>query len=74
VPQGSDDLKELFGPSLQLAECWTADVPPDQALDNAGLLSTVKIRQAGFTKCVDSREMFSRYVARFKELRMIPSV
>lgn len=36
------------------------------------LLSTVKIRQAGFADCVDTEDMFRRWITRFQERRLIP--
>lgn len=36
------------------------------------LLSTVKIRQAGFDACIDTEEMFRRWLARFQERRLLP--
>jgi len=36
------------------------------------LVSTVKIRQAGFQECVDTEEMFRRIFRRYQELRWLP--
>ena len=36
------------------------------------LVSTVKIRQAGFGECVDTEDMFRRLIARFQEERWLP--
>jgi hypothetical protein len=36
------------------------------------LVSTIKIRQAGFGECVDTEDMFRRLVARFQSLRLLP--
>lgn len=37
------------------------------------LVSTVKLRQAGFHDCVDTEEMFVRLIRRFQELRWLPA-
>ena len=37
------------------------------------LLSTVKIRQAGFGDCVDTEDMFDEWLARLQERRLLPS-
>lgn len=36
------------------------------------LVSTVKIRQAGFSDCVDTEEMFVRLIRRYQDLRWLP--
>lgn len=36
------------------------------------LVSTIKIRQAGFTDCVDTEDMFRRLVRRFQDQRLLP--
>lgn len=38
----------------------------------ATLVSTVKIRQAGFVDCVDTEDMFRRLVGRLQERRLLP--
>jgi nucleoside-diphosphate-sugar epimerase len=38
----------------------------------ATLVSTVKLRQAGFGDCVDTEDMFRRLVARLQERRLLP--
>lgn len=34
--------------------------------------STIKIRQAGFRSCMDSRVMLATYLRRMRDLKMIP--
>lgn len=64
-------LDDVLGNSRQLAGGWYASVAPGEEL-RWGVLSTIKIRQAGFAACIDSAEMLHRYVTRFKELGIIP--
>ena len=65
------DLDELFGNSLQTSRGWSADVAPEAVL-RSGYSSNIKIRQAGFHACIDSRRMIEKYVRRMQALRMIP--
>ena len=36
------------------------------------LLSTVKLRQAGFGDCIDTEDMFRDWFARFRDRRLLP--
>jgi nucleoside-diphosphate-sugar epimerase len=36
------------------------------------LVSTIKLRQAGFGACIDSEDMFRKWFARFRERRLLP--
>jgi hypothetical protein len=36
------------------------------------ILSTIKIRQAGFADCIDTHQSFRRQLTRLRELRIIP--
>lgn len=65
------DLDTLLGCSPQVARVWTAPVPPGEEL-RWNLCSTIKIRKAGFTGCVDTADMFRSYCYRYQELGMIP--
>jgi len=65
------DLQELFGNSLQTSRIWSADTPPGDRL-GSGFSSNIKIRQAGFHSCIDSRVMIRHQVRRMQELRIIP--
>ena len=38
----------------------------------ATLLSTIKIRQAGFADCIDTHQSFRRQLTRLREMRIIP--
>jgi hypothetical protein len=70
--QVSKDLNELLGTSLQIAGMLSNDVPPEDVL-RWGLLSTIKIRQAGFTGCVSSFDSLRKYIERYQDLRVIPT-
>ena len=36
------------------------------------VLSTIKIRQAGFADCIDTHQSFRRQLTRLREMRIIP--
>lgn len=38
-----------------------------------GLVSTIKLRRAGFHGCMDTLEMARKYARRYQELRILPS-
>ena len=46
----------------------------DAVLDYAGdvVLSTIKIRQAGFAECIDTHESFKLQLQRLRSMRLIP--
>jgi len=69
--QASEDLDQLLGASLQLAGGWTYDLGDGDPL-GWGLTSTIKIRQAGFSGCMDSMEMMRKYIRRYQDLRILP--
>jgi nucleoside-diphosphate-sugar epimerase len=68
-----EDLKALFGESLEVGGAWTAPVAPSDVV-RYGLASTIKIRQAGFHHCIDTAEMIRKYMRRYQELGLIPAV
>jgi nucleoside-diphosphate-sugar epimerase len=43
-----------------------------QAVGPPTLVSTIKVRQAGFADCVDTEEMFPRLIARLQTRRLLP--
>ena len=55
----------------QVADKWSRDWPPENLL-RSGVEATIKIRQAGFHSCMDSRVMLAKYVRRMQELKMVP--
>ncbi|MCW2540478.1 MAG: NAD-dependent epimerase [Frankiales bacterium] len=63
-------MLDFVGRSLQYLDLYSGvgvegPVPPI-------LVSTIKIRQAGFADCVDTEEMFSRQISRLRAARMLP--
>ena len=64
-------LEDLLGNSQQVAGGWSADVAPGDEL-RWGMTSTIKLRKAGFPGCADSAKMLTRYIERFKDLRILP--
>ena len=42
------------------------------AVRPAALVSTIKLRQAGFGECVDTEDMFRKWFGRFRERRLLP--
>ena len=65
-----EDVEALFGGSMQMSNVAT-EAPEGNAL-RWGLVSTIKLRQAGFGRCVDSLEMVRKYARRYQELRILP--
>lgn len=44
----------------------------DQPTTTPALVSTIKARQAGFLECMDTRDMFRKWVAHFQRARLFP--
>ena len=68
-------LKEIMGLSHQYADdafAYTRDGSPLESRANPVLLSTVKLRQAGFGDCIDTEQMFSYWFARLRSERILP--
>jgi nucleoside-diphosphate-sugar epimerase len=64
------DLGELVGQSFLYADALLGT-----GRERAGrptLVSTVKVRQAGFADCVDTEDMFRRLVGRLQDARVFP--
>jgi nucleoside-diphosphate-sugar epimerase len=68
-----ENLKALFGESLEVGGSWTAPITPADVV-RYGLASTIKIRQAGFHGCIDTADMIRKYMRRYQELGIIPPV
>lgn len=66
-----EDVETLFGGSMQMGGSWSAEAPEGNPL-RWGLVSTIKIRQAGFDRCVDSLKMIQKYARRYQELGILP--
>lgn len=64
-------IRELVGDSFYYADALLntySDKPPPPAL-----LSTVKLRQAGFTDCIDTIDMFARWYDKLVRLKVLPA-
>jgi nucleoside-diphosphate-sugar epimerase len=59
------DLDQLVGPSWAFADA--AFSSPETFFE-----STIKIRQAGFTDCIDSNQMFAEWLAELQARRILP--
>jgi hypothetical protein len=69
--QAPTDLKEFIGQSGIYADFCLGygfeELPPM-------LSSTIKIRQAGFQYCMDTEDMFRKWIAHFQQERLLPPV
>jgi nucleoside-diphosphate-sugar epimerase len=68
-------LPEMLGLSHRYADdafAWTPDGSPLPSRSNPVLLSTVKLRRAGFGDCIDTEEMFAYWFARLRAERVLP--
>ena len=63
------DLADFVGGSWQYADMLFAG-SDRRALP--ALLSTVKLRQAGFAECIDTEDMFREWFQIFRERRLLP--
>lgn len=63
-------IRQLVGDSFFYADALFnthGDTPPPPAL-----LSTIKLRQAGFNECIDTAIMFERWFKKLKQLKVLP--
>ena len=63
-------IRELAGDSFYYADALFnaySDSPPPPAL-----LSTIKLRQAGFNECIDTEEMFRTWFERLRQINVLP--
>lgn len=66
------DVQKFVGESAALADfslAYGMQKPPPPML-----VSTIKLRQAGFHECMDTEDMFRKWITRFQELRWLPPV
>jgi nucleoside-diphosphate-sugar epimerase len=63
-------LDEFVGQSFLYADVVLG--AGQQAARRPTLVSTIKARQAGFGDCVDTEDMFRRFIARFQDQRIFP--
>ena len=64
-------IRELVGDSFFYADALFnsyGDAPPPPAL-----LSTIKLRQAGFADCIDTELMFARWFRKLQQLKVLPA-
>lgn len=67
------DLEKLVGESHHYADLLFGVHAPADADRAPVLVSTIKLRQAGFADCVDTEEMFTRWLGRMADRRIIPA-
>jgi hypothetical protein len=65
------DLGAFVGGSLAYADILFGSLGRRQV---PALLSTVKLRQAGFADCIDTEDMLSEWLTRFQRRQLLPSV
>jgi len=65
-----ESLREFVGLSFQYADRNFAYGDKLAALPT--LVSTIKLRKAGFADCVDTEQMFVRLIRRYQDLRWLP--
>jgi nucleoside-diphosphate-sugar epimerase len=64
------DLSAFVGGSWVYADILFGSLARERALP--ALLSTVKIRNAGFADCIDTEDMLVEWLVRFQERRLLP--
>ena len=67
-----EDLQTFVGASFALTDFCFA-----YGIDHAPppiLVSTIKLRKAGFPGCLDTEEMLRKWFKRFQDLRLLPPV
>lgn len=66
----SPDIKAFVGESFNYADfcmAWGVDIPSTGAI-----VSTIKLRQAGFTEVMDTEVMFRKWFREFQDKRLLP--
>jgi len=64
------DINAFVGESFEFADfcfAYGAEKPPRPAI-----VSTIKAREAGFYECMDTEDMFRKWVRRFQDDRLLP--
>jgi nucleoside-diphosphate-sugar epimerase len=64
------DINAFVGESFEFADfcfAYGADRPPRPAI-----VSTIKVRQAGFHDCMDTEDMFRKWFRHFQDERLLP--
>ncbi len=67
------NLQEFVGQSFILAD-FTFGFGSQDLSPPPMLVSTIKLRQAGFHTCMDTEDCFRKWIHRFQELRWLPPV
>lgn len=63
-------LRELVGDSFHYADALLnvhGNAPPPPAI-----VSTIKLRQAGFSECIDTEDMLEKWFGRLRQIRILP--
>ena len=68
--EAPSSLERFVGQSFIYADLLTGY--GQTALRSPALVSTIKARQAGFGRCVDTEDMFARLITVFQEARLFP--
>jgi nucleoside-diphosphate-sugar epimerase len=70
------DLADFVGQGFHYADFTMAygRAGPTGTIAGAALVSTVKLRQAGFCEAVDTETMFRRHIKAFQDARLLPAV
>ena len=66
-----EDVTELFSGSLEMSNVM--DLPAGSDPLRWGLVSTIKLRRAGFHGCEDSLDMVRKYVRLYQQMRILPT-
>ena len=69
-------LHDIVGLSHQYADdafAYTPDGSPLASRSSPVLLSTIKLRQAGFGDCIDTEDMFAYWFERLRAARVLPA-
>lgn len=66
-------LREFVGQSFILAD-FAFGFGSKNAAPPPMLVSTIKLRQAGFQECMDTEDCFQKWIRRFQELHWLPPV
>lgn len=65
-------LPDLLGESHHYADLLFGTNAPDDAARAPVLVSTIKLRRAGFGACIDTEDMFAKWLIRLAERKIIP--
>jgi nucleoside-diphosphate-sugar epimerase len=68
--QAPRDLKAFVGQSLSYTDFQMGTGKPEAL--NPVIVSTVKIRQAGFHSCIDTEQMFRKWFRLYRERQLLP--